>query len=593
MEVGQGIFAISSEGLLTFSATDNSDPRINGRKYSVDVPLPPPKQMLLVSFALLLITAGLLWWKIPSRKEALVAWGRKVQKTLQPITTLLGKWPVIILSIPSIYLLSSYPPLWKDIDANGQLLVPASDLNILHFPPVYCFVGRIPFVLTTWFCKGGRLPIPSLFDQQMPPLAGFYLLVILQHLLLIAALTYLVTALTQNRTLRCLFAVILASTSAFYTYAQCCGSEAFGVPATLAVLAAGISIIRGPARIAWGIYSISLFLAIGSRQINLLLGLWLPMTLIFLSLATKFSWCYPPNRTIYWRVAIIALVIGIATVAFNRGISQTLINSVHDEYRLTLGRTLSDRIATFLDKLPVKERLQLAQNLADKTTRPEVRVAIMAQATDGSFYEGSSLTVAEQLGRLAPPGTNIAAKRDRVVLGACLHYLMTLHPVLIQVIWQDFVRGIFANNATIARPPFYANAYPAKDRIHRPDLWANLKGLEALTSVNNLEATRVLDRSILDPYVLLWNKIPLGAIIILSVLLGGATCSLEKKIPPIVVVGFFAVGAGAALLAANCVCVYYMSRYSLPILTTAVVALLTSITAFVDRKWTTSVPSPK
>jgi hypothetical protein len=33
----------------------------------------------------------------------------------------------------------------------------------------------------------------------------------------------------------------------------------------------------------------------------------------------------------------------------------------HDEYRSTLGRTLSDRVATFLDNLPSYDRLQLAR----------------------------------------------------------------------------------------------------------------------------------------------------------------------------------------------------------------------------------------
>jgi hypothetical protein len=581
--VGQGTFAISTEGRLLFSTSDNSDPRINGRKYSFDTPLRVSKQVLPISFTLLLTTAGLLFWKTPSRKEAVVAWGHRIQRALRPVVAFLGKRPAVTLSLPSIYLLSSYPPLWKDIDAAGQLLRPVSELNILHFPPVYSLLGRIPFVLTTWFSEGGRQPLPSLFDQQMPTLAGFYLLVIIQHLLLIAAMTYTVTALTQNPTLRCFFAFLLASTSALYTHAHCCGSEALSVSATLAVLAAGISTVRGPSLTQWVIYGISLFLTIGSRQINLLLALWLPLTLVFLSLATKFKWCSPPTKTKYWKSVIIALVVGIATIGLNRGIAQILITSIHDDYRSTLGRTLSDRIATFLDKLPVKERLQLAQDLAAKTTNPEVKIAILAQATDGSFYQGSSLTVAEELSRLAPPGTNIAAERDRVVLAACMRYLMTLHPLLINVIWQDFVKGsIFVDNARIALSPFYANAYPALDRTRHPDVWAGLKGLEALTSVNELQATRVLDRSELDPYVLLWHNIPLGAIIILSFLLGGATCILDKKLPKTVIVGLFAIGAGALIYAANCMCVYYMPRYTLPLLTTTVFALLASITPFVD-----------
>jgi hypothetical protein len=581
--VGHGIFTISTRGRLLFSASDNSDPRINGRKYSFDSPHRVSKHILPISFILVLATAGLLFWKTPNRKEAVLGWSNRFQRALRPAVAFIGRWPAIILSLPSVYLLSSYPPLWKDIDANSQLLQPASDLNILHFPPVYSLLGRIPFVLTTWFSEGGRQPLTSLFDQQIPPFSGFYLLVIIQHLLLIGALTYTVTALTQNRSLRCFFAILLASTSALYTHAQCCGSEALSVPSILAALAAGISITRGPRLTPWIIYGISLFLAIGSRQINLLLALWLPLTLGFLSLATKFKWCYPPTKTKYWKSAIIALVVGIAVIGLNRSITQILISSVHDEYRSTLGRTLSDRIATFLDKLPFKQRLQLARDLSARTTNAEVKIAILAQATDGSFYQGSSRTVAEGLRRLAPPGTNIAAERDRVVLAACIRYLMTFHPLLIQVIWQDFVKGsILVDNAKIALSPFYANAYPALDRIRHPDMWASLKGLEALSSVNELEATRVLDRSKIDPYVLLWHNIPLGAIVILSLLLGAATCIFDKKIPTAVVVGFFAVGAGALIFAVNCVCVYYMPRYTLPLLTTTVVALLACISPFLD-----------
>jgi hypothetical protein len=577
--VGQGIFAISREGQLLISATDNSDPRENGRLYAIDTPLRISKLTLPVLFAGWLATAGLLFSRLPKKKEAVAAWGHRIQVASQPIVIFLGKWPAIILSLPSLYLLSSYPPLWKDIDANSQLLRPISDLNVLHFPPVYSFVARVPFVLTTWFGEGGRRPLVSVFAQQRPSLAGFYLLVLIQHLLLIFALTYVLTALTQNRALRCLFGVLLASTSAFYTHAQCCGSEALSISATLAALAAGLSIARRPSVISWIIYGSALFLAIGSRQINLPLALWLPLALASAGLARKCRWCYAATESKCWKAAIMAVAVGIAAVGLNRGVTQILIASVHDEYRSTLGRTLSDRIATFLDRLPTDERLKLARDLAAKTANSEVRIAILAQATDGSFYQGSSQTIAAQLNRLAPAGTNIAAERDRVVLAACLRYLLTMHPLLIQAIWQDFVKGsISVDNATIALSPFYANAYPALDRIRRPDTWANLKGLEALTSVNLLQATLILDRSTNDFYVLLWRNVPLGVLIVLSLLIGGAICILRKKIPEQVIVGLVALGTGLAIFAANCVCVYYMPRYSLPVLITAVFALLTCST---------------
>ena len=74
------------------------------------------------------------------------------------------------------------------------------------------------------------------------------------------------------------------------------------------------------------------------------------------------------------------------------------------------------------------------------------------------------------------------------------------------------------------------------------------QGLEELSSVNSPQATRILDRSQLDPYVLLWRNIPLGAVIILSFLLGSAKSPVPgRKIPTTIVVGFFALGTGAMI----------------------------------------------
>src|SRR6202011_1521342 len=108
------------------------------------------------------------------------------------------------LSLPSIYLLSSYPPLWKDVDALAQLTAPASAVNILHYPPLYCFTGRIPFFVTDLIANSGvDRPLHGIFEQQHPTPGGVYLLVIVQHIALIAALTYVTVSLTSHPFLRC------------------------------------------------------------------------------------------------------------------------------------------------------------------------------------------------------------------------------------------------------------------------------------------------------------------------------------------------------------------------------------------------------
>ena len=76
-------------------------------------------------------------------------------------------------------MLCAYPPLWKDVDALGQLLAPASSINILHYPPLYCFLGRIPFFITSWLAGiGTDAQLLNIFEEQRPSYQGIYLLVV-------------------------------------------------------------------------------------------------------------------------------------------------------------------------------------------------------------------------------------------------------------------------------------------------------------------------------------------------------------------------------------------------------------------------------
>jgi hypothetical protein len=584
--VGQGIFSVPEQGRLVFSTTDGSDPRTNGRNYSVDSPLRVSKVALSLCFAVWLITGAFLFLRLRDRREIVSLWRRRLAIGMGSIVRFFGKWPATLLSVPSIYLLSRYPPLWKDVDALAQLVLPAGDLNILHFPPVYCFLGRIPFVIAFWL-TGDHRTLASLFAQQEPSLTGIYLLVVIQHALLIGAMTYTVISVTQNRMLRCFFALLLASQSALYTQAQCCGSEALSVSATFTIMAAGFSILRGSGPVAWFIYGVALFFAIGSRHINLLFAAWLPATLALLGMAVKVGWCSSSAKEFCWRALGAATSIGLVAIGLNYWIARSLIAADHDEYRSTLGRTLSDRIGTFLDELPATERLGLAQNLGSKTPDPGVRYAIESQATVGPFYKGSAQAIAEHLARSSVPAQRISAERDRVVLAAATRYLMTFHPVLISVIWKDFVKGlVHTDTAQVALSPFRANVFCALDKIKRPDAWFALR---ALPGVDIVQATVVADAASRDPYVILGRKIPVGFLIVLAVFLGGISCVIDREISGTVFVGWSVLAAGVVVFAATVICVYYMERYTLPLFIAAVFALFTALARLAERgfEWLT------
>jgi hypothetical protein len=71
-------------------------------------------------------------WKVKvlaQRSVALAAWSLRM----------LGRHPLIVLSLPSAYLLSIYPPLWKDVDALGQLISPADVNEHLSFSRIILF----------------------------------------------------------------------------------------------------------------------------------------------------------------------------------------------------------------------------------------------------------------------------------------------------------------------------------------------------------------------------------------------------------------------------------------------------------------------
>src|SRR5208283_3424173 len=332
------------------------------------------------------------------------SWANSGGKALRSIAIFAGRYPPIVLSIPSIYLLIFYPPLWKDIDAVCQLIFPADDMNILHFPPIYCFLGRIPFLIAGRVAEhGSHNSLPSLFGPQQPSLAGIYLLVVTQHLALIAALTYTVVSLTEDRVLRGSFAFVLASCSSFYTYAQCCGSEALSIIATFGVMGAGISIVQRLGLLHWYVYGAALFLAIGSRHLNLLFSIWLPLTLIVRDLARRFGSCDSEARNADWKTTGVAALVGVFAIGSNLCIARYMISAAHDEYRSTLGRTLSDRIGRFLDELPQGARLRLAQELSVKTPDPLVKMAVESQAITGTFYNGTGQKITDDLVRSGVP----------------------------------------------------------------------------------------------------------------------------------------------------------------------------------------------
>src|SRR5436309_14264541 len=136
---------------------------------------------------------------------------------------------LLILSAPSLYILLTLAPLWRDSDGFNEIASTFAPKGIIHWLPGYCLGGRlIVFAgsILGSLLSGHGLPYLSI---SITPLndAGIYTLVLVQHLFLILSLLYAVNTLSDHYKAKFIFALIFAITPWLYAYANYIGSEAF------------------------------------------------------------------------------------------------------------------------------------------------------------------------------------------------------------------------------------------------------------------------------------------------------------------------------------------------------------------------------
>jgi hypothetical protein len=576
---GQGLFTIQKKGNLLV-AWPASPTGLPARGEGVlKFPMLFPSWIVEVAFFLLSGSCAALFYSQPfptwevkvltQRAIAVAAWCLRM----------LGRHSLVVLSVPSAYLLLVYPPLWKDVDALGQLILPADVTNIFHFPALFGFSARLIFwlgdSLSTWRS-------PDLLALQRPTIQGIYTLVVFQHLALVLSLGLLCKTITRREGLRGVFVLGCCFASGLYTNVLLCGSEAWSICATLFLFAFGLRLyaLQGHQTLNWIGYGFSLVFAIGSRHINLLLGFWLVGLFLIagiLSLRYAHQSGLPSRPLVKAGMAILFLA---AAVLANNFLELYLATRAAVEPRTTLGRTLSDRVDSFLRQLSPAARAALAQKLIASTSDRNVRSAIEDQATTGSYYQGTGALLEKQLRAAGFNGEHLQAEKDLVILKATLIYLKTLHPILVRVIWNDFLKGFTETSSfSLATDPFAENAATGKYRLDDPDLWSPLN---ALPSTFLPESAAWLDRSAADVYlkgrsIKGFRRQHLGSTLFGTLLCLGLCFVNRWGVFGQAIPGLTIVLTGIVIYAATMVCVYFMTRYALPLWVCLLIALSLSI----------------
>jgi hypothetical protein len=510
---------------------------------------------------------------------------------------------IVVLVLPSLYVLFTLPPLWRDTDGFNEIASTFAPKGIIHWLPGYCFVGRLLMILAGAvgsLVSGHGLPYLSIGTPELSDI-GIYSLLVVQHLFLIYSLFFVVRTVTNLFFLRLLFAFFFALTPWLYLFAQCIGTEAFSNPLVCLIAGYGWICVRTPdlqlRRLI--LFFLLLLAAALTRHINLGLICLVPIALVVPAIIGTFF----PNKTFPqtqasrdfrgWRKLFVYGCLGFGITIASIGVQQTMCWLFRVPYRSTFGVTFEWRL-DYLNPLPADQRNTILGRVSAKVNDPIVTEAIrdLIQAMDRNEKRGYGFLydrMDEILSQSGPTSLQqhtfeIDSKLNRVAQA----FLTPPDPALLSTIKNEMLRIPFLTQADMAAQPLTLT-----DSLQREMAAPRYARLRPLGSFQFSQGhyQQIFQR---NAYFQLFNNVPFGVLALLS-LAGGI---LVLWISPRNFLNLTGVGyawsmvvTGFLLALGNCFSTSFGARYYLPLYSLAQISvmLLTSL-FFQTRPRSKSVP---
>ena len=486
---------------------------------------------------------------------------KKIRNVIYRTLEFIGRHPLTVLVLPSIWFLIFYLPFWKSSDVLSQLGDRFTAENILLVPPIYCVLGRIPFWLTDTLLSGWS---PNIFGPQHPSLTAVYCLVVLQHAGLWFALRYFVLGAPTSEAGRGLITVLLASIASFYSFAHAAGAEATTAITWFTLFGVGLRILNGRGTWeSWLLYFLILLLCIGSRHVSSLLLGWLPGTGILLMGVCLLRRAPLSTLLSSAKMAGVALLLSLLVLGTEKAIVSTMCGSFNVIQREMVARTLCERVGSFLDGLSPAEKERVKARVIRPGDAPDLTLAIDSLVRVGTYYQGTNKVIAEASSNRQLHGDSLEASVDETAFKAALRFYETLDPRLIRVILKDIVRGFYpTNDQGIALTGPKATFYSVEDIQKEPEAWA---GIQSLLFFDPTVANHTLKRALHDNYIRHWRFVPLAVWSLLFLTIGIWRMVRGSLSVSLAIVAFSMYGIGLAVYIATCVCNITQPRYVLPL----------------------------
>jgi hypothetical protein len=499
------------------------------------------------------------------------------RRDVSPSTRLRQGVLLLILSIPSLYVLVALPPLWRDSDGFNEIASTFAPKGIIHWLPGYCLAGRlIVFAGSIVGSLLGGHGIPYL-SISITPLndAGIYTLIVVQHLFLVLALFCAVRTLSDRFELRVLFAVFFALTPWIYIYANCIGSEAFSNPLVYLIAACGWNCLRATEldRQKVLIYFWLLLAAALTRQINALLAACLPIALLplagkeLLFRGTGSNLAIGQSRFRYTGRFLIFVLVGLCAIGTSVLVQQTMCWLARVPFRSTLGETFEWRLS-YLEGLPEQERTVILARIATKLGDPVVTEALEAlnrSLNDGDkwanmflFYKIDEILVRSGFHEMQRRTWQIDLKLNRIA--TCV--LLSGEPHFLKVVWADFMRTPFFSQTDLASPPFILTDW-LQTQLPYPR-YGRLRGLASFQHEEGYYSSAW--RRI--AYFHLFDGIPMLVMGCLTIVFGGLALIGARRDPVTKAGASYATGmiaVGLLVSFGNCLSTFFGARFYLPV----------------------------
>ncbi len=366
-------------GDFRFSTSDNSDPRSNGRHYTIVASrtLPTVVAKLCLAWLLIISIFATPHW-IHSAVGPRIAVAGGAVPWLKGITKIACIF--LAASANAIFWLVTIPPTWAGPDSVVLMLYGINENSIPHYPPLYPLFTR-----TVNFAVSNPLITPAstiaTWGQGNLSDASLYSIIILQQVLLSSAITFFVCSVSKRFLVRLAGVIPFLLTPSLSLFNHGILSESFWISFVILAFAAAWRIIKSdfsPGR-NYALYFIALLAGAQTRHVGLIFSFTLPFALLFLAINDR------KERRERMKKCGWVISISVAVFFADAAITRLVCYQFGVAYRSVYGRSgvyLIDRVNW--KQVSSGERLALERAIERKTSSSLVAgaVPVVFAATD-------------------------------------------------------------------------------------------------------------------------------------------------------------------------------------------------------------------